>query len=149
MSLAQQHCCKSNYSIHTVDGHASKLSHNFSFLLSDHGPAKGWFSQQYTVMETWIREIMKHGNFQWVEISGHKAGPFKMKLAKHYMFPHASLIFLPLFWSFYCDCRVIFGMLIALPITLVYYIVLGLWKSSWKKKKKTEKTTTPRWKKLL
>jgi hypothetical protein len=25
-----------------------------------------------------------------------------------------------------CVCRVIFGMLIALPITLVYYILLGL-----------------------
>lgn len=27
-----------------------------------------------------------------------------------------------------CFCRVIFGMLIALPITLVYYILLGLWR---------------------
>jgi hypothetical protein len=25
-----------------------------------------------------------------------------------------------------CGCRVIFGMLIALPITLVYYILMGL-----------------------
>lgn len=30
-------------------------------------------------------------------------------------------------WRFLLVCRVIFGMLVALPITLVYYILLGIW----------------------
>lgn len=36
--------------------------------------------------------------------------------------------FFSFFWQIVWICSVIFGMLIALPITLVYYILLGLWK---------------------
>lgn len=37
------------------------------------------------------------------------------------------IIIMVILITYFCFCRVIFGMLIALPITLVYYILLGLW----------------------
>lgn len=45
-------------------------------------------------------------------------------------FPKKNVFLLHFPLTFFSDwnCRVIFGMLIALPITLVYYILLGLWR---------------------